>query len=302
MLCFAPGFALAQAPGKAAGNTQVGRVLNDDVVVYQTADFDSPTLGKLKKDSQWTMSKQIYGAFYQVRIGKDRIGYVTDADIVPLAVYHKAKAAAQQSNLRNRNRKKNSKNSDRTSEEGKEGAHIADKKPKRRRGFENQNYQGATLTMLRYREETMGLRPTDNLYLLGFKASGNDVVVEGLPTELNVAFSLAPPKYYEQATGRASNGFLFMMDFLMLAPSQHGPNTMTYFGFGPMFKYSRFGVTVPVNGKDESYSLEDMNIGAKFNYGISQRFGNFALRLDGQYYWEKTQYYGFSVSAQIALD
>lgn len=259
---------------------QKGRVVVDDAAVYEFPDFDSEVLGSLKRGTTWTISKRVFGAFYQVRLPKNRIGYVTDADVRSLADLKRLqnkKAGDAQSRAETRP----------------EGEPEKGKRPSR---FEDQNFQGISVLGLRYREETMGLRPTDLMTLLGVKFTGSDVVIEGLATELNVQVSLAPPQYYEQATSRSAEGFLFILDSLLLNTTPHGPNTMTFWGFGPMFRFSKFSVTLPVNGRDEFYSLEDMAIGAKFNLGLAQRFDRVAVRVDFQYYWEKLHYYGLSVS------
>lgn len=281
LICGGPALAQVQVPSLAV-ETQVqkGRVMVDEAAVYEFPDFDSEILGSLKKGTTWIISKRVFGAFYQVRLPKNRIGYVTDADV---------------RSLTDLKRLQNKKTPD-TPTRNELTAEANPEKRKRPSRFEDQNFQGLSFLGLRYREETMGLRPTDMMSLLGFKFTGSDVVIEGLATEFNVQFSLAPPKYYEAATGRSSDGFLFLLDSLLLNTTPHGPNTLTFWGFGPMFRFSKFSVTLPVNGRDEFYSLEDMAIGAKFNLGLAQRFDRLAVRVDLQYYWEKLHYYGLSVS------
>lgn len=274
-----------------ASQLQKGRVVVPSADVYAGPNFDERVIGRVKGGSTWTMSKRVYGAFYQVRIAKNRVGYVTDADIKPLG-----SSAARATPPRPKPAEKKPERSPSPPE----GAHLATGGDQLRRAFDEQNFQGISFTGLRYREQTMGLRPTGNLALLGFKASGTDVLIEGIATELNVQLSPGAPSYYEEATGRGSEGFLFLLDGMILTPRTHGPNTMTFFGFGPLFRFSKFGVTLPVNGKDEFYSLEDMAVGLKFNLGFAQRFGSFATRLDFQYFWEKEQYYGVSLALQFA--
>lgn len=287
--------AQAAAPKLNPKEYQKGRVVTPSATVYGTPDFDGEVIGRVKAGSNWVISRKVYGAFYQVRLPGNRVGYVTDADIRPLSLLPKANAPAGA-----RAAKPNEPASE-ASQAPEEGARIAaDRGSKVRKTFDEQDFQGVSLLGLRYRESTMGLTPTDNMMLIGFKSTGADNLAEGLPTELNIQFSPSAPKYYEQATGRSSEGFLFLLDAMAISPSLHGPDTMTFFGFGPMFRFSKYGVTLPVGGKDEFYSLEDMTIGMKFNYGISRRFGSSALRLDFQYYWEKTQYYGLSLAFQFS--
>lgn len=294
-------FTMAQTPKPTAipvTQMQKGRVVVPSAEVYAGPNFDQKIIGRVKGGSTWMMSKKVFGAFYQVRIGQNRIGYITDADIKPLS-------SREARNTPPRRPKPSAKTPTAPppapTGENREGAHI-DGGSGPKKSFDEQDFQGVSFMMLRYREETMGLRPTDNLISIGFKASGTDVLMEGLPTEMNIQLSPMAPKYYEQATRRGSEGFLFLLDGMLLSPRTHGPNSMTFFGFGPMFRFSKFGVTLPVNGKDEFYSLEDMAVGVKFNIGAAQRFGSFATRLDFQYFWEKQQYYGFSVAFQFAAN
>jgi outer membrane protein W len=70
---------------------------------------------------------------------------------------------------------------------------------------------------------------------------------------------------------------------------------MLTYGFGPMFKYTHYEVTLLSNttNKEISYSLDDMALGAVFDVGLHFRLADtYALRFNVKYYWEKTQYWG----------
>lgn len=258
-----------------ASNWQKGRVVRPRVPVYKGPDFSAPVIGYLKGGSQWMISTEIYGAFYKVRI-RNRIAYVTDVDIRPLV--DPKKAAQEQAKKKEEERA-----------------------ARRRLTFDLANFWGIQYASLRYREQTMGLRPTDQLSFLGFNLTGAHIVIDGYSTAFNFLVSMGPPRYYQQATGQSADGFVMQTNFLFQYNTLHSRNTMTFFGFGPMYKYSKIGVTLDVNGQNLSYSLDDMSVGAIFNWGIAQRFGDFALRGELQYYWEKTQYYGLSISTQFAF-
>jgi hypothetical protein len=298
-----PAWAQKAKPDAALG-FQKGKVLVSSADVYSEPNFDSRIVGRLKGSSTWTISRKIYGAFYLVRISKDRVGYVLDTQIAPLTAIAAATKAAKAENARtgkSETPKPDVEKPPTKKEDGREGAHLQSKSgPRPKKPFEDADFQGISFLGLRYRENTMGLKPSSNMFLIGFKATGTDNIIQGLPTELNVQISPTAPAHYEQATGRSSEGFLFLLDGMALNTSAHGANTMTFFGFGPMFRFSKFSVTLPMNGKDEFYSLEDMAIGLKLNYGLAQRFGGAAVRLDFQYLWEKEQYYGLSLALQFS--
>ena len=71
---------------------------------------------------------------------------------------------------------------------------------------------------------------------------GPNLLVDGLTvTEMNFCFYPNSPSYYSDATGKPSSGWIFLADtFQMVVP--HNKVTVTYFGFGPLFKYSKFDV------------------------------------------------------------
>lgn len=261
---------------------QKGKVLTDQATVYQDPDFDSPVLGRMKIGTFVTISKQVFGAFYRVQIGKNRFGYITDVDAQPLTAVKKA---------------------EKTLSEAKE--EIAEKSvedKRKMRPFSLMNFRGVEISSLRFRENTMGLRPTDLRNFYGFTASGPNVISTGLYTDFNFMVSPGAPKYYEEATGQSTDGFILLTNFLFQSVNQQSPTSITYFGFGPMFRYSRYGVSFTNSvGDIESYSLEDMAIGAIFNLGLGFKFDQVSVKIEGQYLWERLQYFGVSTSLQFAF-
>lgn len=282
--------AQTQSQAQTSSGFQRGKILTADAIVYKEADFDSPVLGKMKLGSQLNISKRIFGAFYQVQVGKNRFGYVSDVDVRPLNEVNKAQKIID-------------KNADSLATSKKGMSEQQRKEILEKRPFDSSDFQGFEIAMIRFRESTMGLRPSDNRLFFGFTASGPRIVMEGLSTDLNVLISPGAPSYYEQATGKSADGFILITDFKFQTVTSRGKDIITYVGFGPMFRYSRFGVTFTngTTGKDESYSLEDMAIGAVFDLGLGMRFGRFAAKVEAQYYWERLQYWGFAASGQMAF-
>jgi hypothetical protein len=89
------------------------------------------------------------------------------------------------------------------------------------------------------------------------------------------------------------------MDFLWTVDNPQGKDSMMFYGFGPMLKYSKWDLGVKVNNKVESYSASDISVGAVIDFGFAHRFGNMALRGEFQYYWEKVQYIGIGLALQF---
>lgn len=265
---------------------QKGKVLTAGATVYKSPDFDSPVIGTLKLGSLLNISKSTMGAFYQVQISKSRVGYVSDVDVRGLNEVKKAQKSLQAAKEERAA----------LSEERKE--ELLKKRP-----YDSSDFKGFELAMIRFRENTMSLRPTDQRLFAGFTASGPHIIIDGLYTDFNFLFSSGAPVYYEQATGKSTDGFILITNFMFQTVTARHRDLMTYVGFGPMFRYSRFGVTFTnlSTGKDESYSLVDMAVGAVFDLGVGMRFGQFSLKGELQYYWEKLPYTGIAASGQMSF-
>lgn len=276
-----------------AGAWQQAQVITPEANVYQAADFDSPVLGHLKAGTVWNISKEVTGAFYQIRVRDNLIGYVCDVDVKAGKPIVKGRVSPEKSKPLS-------------------GSTPEKKEPasKKERPFEYTDFWGIELASIRFRENTMGLRPTDQLSFYGLQFSGPNIVFDGYTTEFNALVSLGAPRYYQQATGNDTSGFIFLTDFLFIQNRNLSRDVMFFFGFGPMFKFSKFEVALNCdaglcNGTTTGTlpeSLTDMSLGAVFDTGITQRLStSFALRAELQYYWEKLQYYGFSLSGQFSF-
>lgn len=276
-----------------AAQTQKATVTNANAAIYRSPDFSSAVLGRVKAGTQWQISSKPFGLFYQIKIRNGLTGYIAEGDL----------------SLANKPSPPPKKPSD--------GASLGEKRPKetkedksyllQKQPFKQTNFWGIVFGLLRYREETMGLKPTDNLTMIGVNMTGPDIVISGYPTEFNFLLSTAPPRYYAEATGESVDGFLLMTNFLLQYNYPSGRNTMSFFGFGPMFKYSRWSVIgwAP-KASDGSIAranqnLDDMALGVIFNAGLTMRMSNFAIRMEFDYYWEKMQYYGLNLSGQFAF-
>jgi hypothetical protein len=163
-------------------------------------------------------------------------------------------------------------------------------------------FRGVSLQYVTFKEETMGIQPTANCLFYGFKVVGPNLFVEGEAiTELNVDILPNAPGYYQKATGRGADGWVMHADMLFQQQFPQGRNVMTFFGFGPMFRFSSINAELVNGATRSSYSLQDMVLGAVFDFGFGARaFGN-QIRVEYKYYWEKSQYSGAGVSYLISI-
>jgi hypothetical protein len=260
------------------------QTISEEVPVYRDADFDSPVIATLPEGKTFEVSHRKFNeAFFRLRVKPGVLGYVSDADVKTFFASGEKKAGKV--------RKKSQKPDE-----------PQDKKAQR--PFQFTQYGGFQYAMIQYQEDTMGDRRKEDLGFFGAKISGPNLIIEGeIPTEMNFLFHYGAPSYYEKLTGKPADGWILLMDFLFQNYYPQSKNTMAFFGFGPVLKYSKFNATLtdPTTGKASDYNLEDFSFGAVFNAGAAVRFRQMALRAEAQYYWEKMSYLGLSLSLQFAF-
>lgn len=281
IVCLIPFASIAQNPLAQNPKIRMGRVVSDGAMVYRAADFDAPVLTQLRGGQVYPISSKTVGAFYKIKVKDGVYGYVSDTDVKPLM---------SPSEKKKRDAEKAEKKAER--EKGKD-------EKKKRKAFEWERDRGLFVDYINYREDTMGLKPTEGMIFLGVKFSGPDTLMEGLSIDSNILISPTAPKYYEQATGHSASGMILIFDFLFQTVMPVDNNRLVFYGFGPMLKYSKINATIKVNGKSEAYDLTDVNVGAVFNVGVSQRVGSLVLRGEIQYFWEKMQYLGYGLAIQM---
>lgn len=273
---------LAQAQGsKALPPPQKAQTLSAENAVYESPSFDAKVIAVLPSGKVFSISNNLFsGAFYRIRVKDGVIGYIADSDVKPLGKKASNKKAAV------------------AAKEKKE--EVA--KPKKNPPFEFARYVGASYHLIKYEEDTMGSSRSEQMSFFGMKMSGANVLLEGLiPTEINVLFSMKPPDYYQKLTRQSAAGWIFMMDFLLQTYIPQSRDSFFFFGFGPMFRFSKFDVGLKDvgTGSVTQYSMQDMALGAAFNGGIAYRVSTVALRLEAKYHWEKRSYLGFGGSVQF---
>jgi hypothetical protein len=270
----------------AWAQSQKAKVINDGALVYKDADFDAPVLTQLRAGQVYDISLKTKGPFYKIRLKAGLLGWIADTDV------RTAKPAV----------------AGKSAEPGKKGEKPAEKKKeeskdnflekKRTRSFYGSRYRGPVISYLTYNENTMGALHSENMPFYGFKVEGPNTMFTGdFRTDAEFLFHFSAPGYYEKATGYPASGWIFLTDFVFETAYPQSKWHMLTFGFGPMFKYSHYQVSLLQNSKQISYSLDDMNLGAVFDGGLAFRIAEtYALRFNIKYYWEKTKYWGGSIT------
>jgi hypothetical protein len=267
-----------------------GKVRSEEAVVYKSANFDSPVIAKLPAGGVYYISSVLFnGAFYRIMVKRNLIGYVADYQIDPLSG---ATAAAPKVNTE-RKKTKPSKN--------KEKAEARKEPPQRPLSLTR--YGGFEYASIDYKEHTMGGNYHEGLSFFGAKFSGPDLLVSGPFTmDINLLMHFGAPGYYKTATGNSADGFVFLADVMFESTVPMTAKTMIFYGFGPMFHFSKFNLQLGTAPSKKNYVAEDMNLGAVFNLGGALRLNRrWGLRGEARYYWEKATYIGFTGAVQYAF-
>lgn len=264
----------------AEAQSQKAMVVNQGALVYKDADFDAPVVTELKAGQVFDISLKQKGPFYKIRVKSGVLGWIADNDIrlsksgklSPVKTPPKGDA------------KKEEKDS------------FLEKK--RAKSFYASRFRGPVLSYLTYSENTMGALRADNTPFYGFKVAGPNTMFSGdFRTDAEFLIHFGAPSYYQKGTGYPASGWIFLADFIFETASPQSKWHMLTYGFGPMFKYTHYEVSLLQNAKEVSYSLDDMTLGAVFDVGLHFRMANtYALRFNVKYYWEKTQYWGGSLT------
>ena len=281
-------FSVFLATAVAVAYNPKAKIKNDGAIVYKAADFDSAVLSYLKAGELYEVSTNVYGgAFYRIKLKNGSVGYIADTDIMKL----KSEGIDDFSQFEKKPEKKIDKKSSTMKEPS-----------TKKRSFQYTKYIGLEYDNVQYRENTMGLRPTEPLGFFGIKLFGPDLAISGaVITQMNFKYYGGAPQFYEQATQRPAEGSIIMGDFQFVDVFPSGPLILAHFGFGPMFRYSSYTLQLKdaATSKVTSYGSDSIGVGAIFTLGIGVKAGPVAIRGEVQYIWEELQYFGYSLALQM---
>ncbi len=264
-------------------------VILQGALVYKNADFDAPVIAELKKGQILDVALKKKGYIYRLRVKPGVIGYISDVDVKLTDGKNILKESLPP--LKSTTKKSTEKKSSEKAEAEKA------KKP-----FLFRRYRGFVLEMMNYTENTLGGNHSAQVPFYGIKWSGMNTVMAGeVFMDANILFAPIPPKYYADYTGNGTSGWIININTMFMNTQKQGKHHFTFFGYGPMFKYSHFDATLtnPTTGKNSNYSLDDMSVGAVFAIGIGFEVGGeYAVRSDVKYYMESKQYASFGLGIQ----
>ncbi len=250
-------------------------IVNEQAYVFKKPDFDSEVVTILSPGNLiYYVSSGKWDLFHKIRVSPTAFGYISEADIKII--------------------------SDRPqtpSEKPKE----SEKPRKPQREFLSRSFVGPVLQMTNFTEDTMAATRSQSLSFIGAKWSGLSGFLEGAGySDANLLFYSGAPGYYADATGRSAGGLILIGDYMLEMMKLQGPDIVTFYGFGPMFRFSNLQVTLN-QGNDIAYTMTDLVLGVVLNAGAGLRLGSYALRFDGKYYWEKQKYWAIGLAFQWDL-
>lgn len=257
-------------------------VVNEPAYIFIKPDFDSEVIATLNVDKKiYYVSKGKWGPFHKIRINKTTQGYVLDSDIKLASAEDFAPKPKPQVE--------------------KKPKKTTSKKSKKAKTILNTNYGGPVLQLTNFTEDTMNSLRSQTLNFFGYKYSGRSRFFEDSTyIDANLLLYWGAPGYYSSATGKSASGWVLIGDFLMEATQAQSRDTMTFYGIGPVFRYSHIEATINEGAVTSDYSLDDAVLGAVVNAGIATRWDEkYALRFDGKYYWEKQKYWAFGLAFQF---
>lgn len=173
-------------------------------------------------------------------------------------------------------------------------------KRKKIRPFESQRYVGLVFENQNYKEVTLGASRSEDTAFFGVKFSGFNTLVSGeVYTDTLFLINNKPPSWYQKISEQQVNGFILNSHFLVLNTFPRTSDSMTFWGFGPMLNFSHYDIqALNKSAQKVNYSMDDLNLGVVFNLGVALRLlDEYSIRIDGKYYWQKTQYFSLGMTA-----
>jgi hypothetical protein len=258
-------------------------IVAEQAYIFKQPNFDAEVITILTPGKTiYYISRGKWGPFHKIRLSPTQNGYVLDSDV------RKIKDPKDKS--------KNKNDEDRSADEAKDKA----KKKPRARSMMGMRGWGPVLQVTDFAESTMGSVFHETMPFYGLKFSGPNTFFEGATyTDADLLIHWGAPGYYSDATTNSASGWIILADVFWEMTQLQSKNVITYFGFGPMFRYSHISSTLQVGAQGVDYSLDDMVLGAAINVGTAARMGKYALRFDGKYYWEKQKYWALGLAFQF---
>jgi hypothetical protein len=275
-------------------------VITDGGSVYTQPDFDAQVAEYLTFKTQiWVSPNAVpghggLGLFHHVRY-QGKTGFMADTDIHVLEKEAEIAAPEEDKSAVKKPKKPKSKAFEAETEEN-----FRKSEP-----IFFTRYIGAAGGIVNYTEKFSGNNLADHMPMVGLRMTGPGVLFDGPPMDINILYSWQHPAYYKSfganVTGNALTNYLLFGDFTLLLPLVDEHDWVINYGIGVMWAFAKYNVNIV----GSTFDSQELRVGLDFALGAAYRFGfgpkkhkPYAVRLDGKYYFEQTQYIGFLGSLQ----
>lgn len=259
------------------GRGQWAVVATDGAAAYKFPNFDSTVMDYLSAGKKIRISQKIFsgiggfGAFYRVKVSAKGFGYIADVDVVP-----EFKATAN-----SRGGREPEKNSAffRSGDKAEESVPIFFTR-----------YLGGVYGTVNFSEKLSGRRFSSKEWLAGFRFTGPNTMVDGLPLDISFLVHSGAPSFYSEGIAQNNpSGFFVISDIFFPYPVRDSGNLLVSWGLGLMATYTRFSLQI----RNSIFDSQEIRVGLAAQLGMTYRWGRYAIRAEGKYYYEKTDYLGY---------
>lgn len=254
------------------------QAVRPDVEIFQKPDFDSDIIQYIQPGKYYFISNSKKGPFFKIRIDSKTVGYIADSEVdiegegriqaTPFLDDPEAQAASKS--------KRKTKKIDDEDEEYE------------REEFDDviqNSYHGIILSLINYREDTMGEEQVSDLYSIGYRyipyLSDYTAAISW-----DVNLSLGVPSYYKEKLNTSGSGFTAWsgVQFLNISVIDHS-KTLRY-GVGPFLKAASYHI----QAADQGYNLQELTLGMALEGGFVYHTRYLSYDFGLRYYWEKQSY------------
>ncbi len=263
---------------------QKAKIVSPQVEIYSNADFDSDVLETVKAGESYSISDQVYGPFFRIKLKSGKIGYIPDTEVfiegkgrvVPGAAEVDEDPFLQQMTTPDEEPKNKKKlNSKKNKQDDEEDDDDDDER----------EYSGLTVQLINYHEDTLGAVQVDDLTAIGYKS------IHDLAWEILVSFKA--PAYYGKLLNASVKGLNVWGDFGVSNEVPLSRRVSGRYG-GAFFTHASI---LSVEAPQKTYDLQEVTVGALLEGGFLFKFKKLSYDLSLKYFFERQSYgaIGFSI-------
>ncbi len=306
---------------------QKAKIVVDAATVYAEPHFDAEPVATLAKGrSVWVINKLQNMGFFLIRWGTapEERGFVTDLDIdfpgkmlppsgpfkedelsettdpfldslegegeEPTQLSAKKEQAASTTSPKSKGLKKTA-----SKKNALQGGSF-DREDATAWSEEERRLWGLRLHSLNYQEKILGGTRREVLSALGFSWQGPGWLDWLGFVDLGLLVSPKAPRFWKEKLGHEPQGALFLAHAFVATSMSLSPRWSWHYGFGPLWKAQWWDLEAQTSSGVKEYpGAFQLVMGAGTLAGVAWNHHGGALRLDWQFWWEKTQYSSLSL-------